>query len=303
MHRPHLTSKPQNTTHLLEQVLRWGLTTTLFVLLVQSSVSAAQAAARFELSPLTGQLQTAGTSVVVSVNSDGNNLKSATAVLTYDQTKVTVTSAEGSFFPEITTDSSTPGELVISGTLTIGNTTGVTGTGTLATLTLTPIASATGTVSLSFRCSDSSSDDSNLITLDDTNLLTSAAQCANNSTGSYTIATSSSGDSGGGSTGGSGDTAGTTPGSRSCNQSCTAARDCAGNLSCISGFCRNSQCSTTSNCSCAGADIAAAQGDTALPESGSINQTMLLITTGSFFMIGGVLLVINEKIRRAENSN
>lgn len=270
-------------------LLKWFLAICFSVIGFQAQATMAQAAARFELSPLTGQIQTAGTSIVVSVNSDGEDLKSATAVLTYDQTKVTVTSVDGSFFPTVTTDSTTPGEIVLSGTLPIGNSTGVTGTGTLATLTVKPVASATGTVAMTFRCSETSSDDSNLINLEGTNLLSSTSQCANNSTGSYTIATSSSSSST------STDTSGVTPGSKSCNQTCTAARDCASSLSCVSGYCRNPQCSTTTNCSCAGADIAAAQGDSALPESGSLNETMLLIITGGLFLVGGTFLVINQR--------
>jgi hypothetical protein len=279
---------------------KWFFAAIFCIVFFQSSAAATFAAARFELTPLTGEIQTSGTSVVVRVNTDGAVLKSATAVLSYDHTKVSVTSVQGTFFPTVTIDTTTQGEVVISGTLPIGDTTGVTGTGTLATLTVQPLAGATGTVSMSFRCSESSSDDSNLISLEGTNLLSTTVQCANNSTGSYTLAAASSSDNT--TTAGGTDSASVTPGSRICNQTCTAARDCSSGLSCVSGLCRNPQCSTTTNCSCAGAAIAAAQGDTVLPESGSVDSTTLILATGLFFLLGGALLIFNERTRQADHS-
>ncbi|PIR60456.1 MAG: hypothetical protein COU68_02520, partial [Candidatus Pacebacteria bacterium CG10_big_fil_rev_8_21_14_0_10_45_6] len=93
----------------------------IFLLAGHYSVTAAQAAAHFALSPASGTLQTAGTSVAVTIDADSNQLKSASAVVTYDAAKVTVTSVNGTYFPTVTTDTTKTGEIVISGTLTIGD--------------------------------------------------------------------------------------------------------------------------------------------------------------------------------------
>jgi len=260
------------TAHLQKTLL---LLATLVISLHVSVVSAA-AAARFELSPTSGQIQTTGTTVTVTVNADSNQLKSASAVISYDAAKVTVTSVNGSYFPQISTDTSKTGELVISGTLPIGDTVGVTGTGTLATLTVKPVSGATGSPTLSFRCSETSSDDSNLINMTGTNLLTTTAQCAANVSGTYTLTSSSSG--------------GTTAGSIECNQSCTVNADCKSGLSCVSGACRNPSCNTTTNCSCSGESIAAAQGDSNLPQTASVNETVFLILLGFLFVTSGTFL-------------
>ena len=256
------------------------LFTGIFLFAGQLSYSKAQAAAHFELSPTTGVIQTAGTSVAVIVNADANQLKSASAVITYDAAKVTVTSVNGTYFPTVTTDTTKSGEIVISGTLPIGNTVGVTGTGTLATLTLKPVSGATGSVSLGFRCSESSSDDSNLITMTSTNLLAATSQCSANSTGSYTLVTSSST---------------TTTTTSQCNQDCSASAVCASGLTCVTGKCRNASCHTSTTRSCTGADIAAAQGTSTLPKTASINQTTLLIGTGIIYLISGGFLVTQAK--------
>ncbi len=260
---------------------------TVALLTLQASTAQAQAAARFELSPTTGQIQTAGTTVTVKVNADGNQLKSASAVITFDATKVTVTSVDGTYFPTVTTDTTKAGEVVISGTLPIGNTEGVTGIGTLATLTVKPVSGATGSPTLAFRCSDTSSTDSNLMNTSSTNLLATTAQCAANIGGTYTLATSTS-------------TSTTTSTPQQCNGDCTATRDCSSGLTCVSGKCRNATCSTTTTCSCSGADIAAAQGASSLPATGSIGTTGLLMGTGSFFLAGGALLFFYEKTKRHE---
>ncbi|MDA1079581.1 MAG: hypothetical protein O2840_02735 [bacterium] len=249
----------------------------LFLFCGHLSVSAAQAAARFELSPTSGTIQTSGTSVTVTVNADGNQLKSASAVITFDAAKVTVTSANGTYFPTVNTDTTKTGEIVISGTLTIGDTVGVTGTGTLATLTIKPVSGATGSAAVAFRCSDTSSDDSNIITMVGANLLATTTQCSANVGGSYTFAA----------TGGSSST--TT--NVQCNLDCSDTATCASGLSCVSGKCRNPSCNTTTNCTCSGAAIAGAQGSSTLPASGSVGQTAFLIGSGVLFLISSVFLL------------
>lgn len=248
----------------------------LFLFCSHFSVSAAQAAAHFALSPTSGTVETAGTSVAVTINADGNQLKSASAVITYDAAKVTVTSVNGTYFPTVTTDTTKTGEIVISGTLTIGDTVGVTGTGTLATLTVKPVTGATGSVAMAFRCSDTSSDDSNIITMVGANLLATTTQCNANVAGSYTFAA----------TGGSSTTTNV-----QCNQDCSASATCASGLSCVSGKCRNPSCNTTTDCTCSGAAIAGAQGSSTLPASGSVGQTAFMIGSGALFLISSVFLL------------
>ncbi|MBD3250671.1 MAG: hypothetical protein GF381_03845 [Candidatus Pacebacteria bacterium] len=145
-----------------------------------------QAAASFSLSPASATLDSSGGVVKVNLDSGGESLESATAVITYDSTKVEVTASSGTFFPIVSTDDSGTNEIVITGNVNFGDQVGKSGTGTLAELTVTPQITS-GTITLDFRCSASESDDSNIMTIGGTNLLASDAQCDNNTAGSYTI--------------------------------------------------------------------------------------------------------------------
>lgn len=80
----------------------------------------------------------------------------------------------------------------------------------------------------------------------------------------------------------------------SCNQSCTATRDCASGLSCVSGSCRASQCSSDTSCGCADVDVAAQNGTTQLPQSG-FDQTLALSILGLLFLLGGGQLLWSHK--------
>jgi hypothetical protein len=151
-------------------------------------VKAVEANAFLELSPSTGQIQSTGSSIEVKVNSGNNYLKSATAVISYDHTKASITITEGTFFSVVTTDVSTPGEIKITGTLSLGDTVGVTGIGTLATINITPTVTD-GLLAPTFRCSEAQTNDSNIINMEDVNLLATTAQCGNNVGGNYTIGT------------------------------------------------------------------------------------------------------------------
>ncbi|NCN06780.1 MAG: LPXTG cell wall anchor domain-containing protein [Candidatus Pacebacteria bacterium] len=249
----------------------------LFFSLSLFTVSAVQAAPHLGVTPTSGEIKTTGTNVAVTVDAETNSLKSVSAVITYDATKLTITVANGSFFPNVTTDTTTAGEIVISGTLPIGDTTGVTGSGTLATLTVKPISGATGSPTLAFRCLESSSDDSNLITTTGTNLLTSTAQCAANVGGTYSFSSGSSSTT------------------QACDGTCTTNADCNAGLSCSSGKCRNPSCSTTTSCTCTGEAIAGAQGADTLPNSGSASQTLVLIFFGLLSLSSGVFLLSQRK--------
>ncbi|PIR60926.1 MAG: hypothetical protein COU68_02170 [Candidatus Pacebacteria bacterium CG10_big_fil_rev_8_21_14_0_10_45_6] len=143
-----------------------------------------------------------------------------------------------------------------------------------------PVTGATGTVAVALRCSETSSDDSNLITLVGANLLATTTQCSANIPGSYTFTTTS------------GSSSTTTA---QCNQDCSATVSCATGLSCVSGKCRNPSCNTTTNCSCTGESIAAAQGASTLPATGSVGQTVFLIGTGVLSLISSIFLLTHAK--------
>jgi hypothetical protein len=198
--------------------------------LVAFAVPSQAIAANFSFSPSTGTLSASGTQIKVDINSGGATLKSASVVFTYDPEKVTVTAASGSYFPVVSQDTTTAGELVISGTLTIGDSVGVTGNGTIATLTVTPKVSS-GTVNLNFRCSAAQTDDSNIINMADENLLSTDGQCGANVNGTYTIGGASA--------------------PAACNSTCLTNSDCSADLVCSNNFCRNATCPDATNCSCA----------------------------------------------------
>jgi hypothetical protein len=150
-------------------------------------------AANFSFSPASGSVDPdSGGQIKVQVDSGGENLESATAVITYDSSEIDITNIEqGSYFTVVNTDISTSGEVVVTGNVTFGDQIGVSGQGTLATLTVDPKVNS-GSFGLSYRCSASASDDSNIIEIENkTNLLASDDQCESNGSGSYTIEASS----------------------------------------------------------------------------------------------------------------
>lgn len=77
------------------------------------------------------------------------------------------------------------------------------------------------------------------------------------------------------------------PGLAICNQTCIGTRDCTDGLSCISGRCRSTRCENDTTCLCTDYDVASASGTTALPTSGSVTTTALLLLLGSLFIISG----------------
>jgi hypothetical protein len=151
-----------------------------------SSVSAAL----LKLSPSSGEISDS-TQIQVIVDAEGATVDSAVAVVTFNTNHVEITNiADGTYFDSVTTDTTTSGEVAITGTLNISNVEGKTGSGTLATLTVKPKIT-TGTITLGFRCSAADIDDSNIMNTDGTNLLATDEQCADNVGGSYTVSASS----------------------------------------------------------------------------------------------------------------
>jgi hypothetical protein len=119
-------------------------------------------AAYFTLSPSTGTIS--GTKQVqLNIDAEEVSLDSAQAIVTFDSTKVEVTNiTNGTFFDNVTTDTTVAGEITINGTLDVGDTDGVTSTGIIATLTISPKVS-TGTIALNIDCDATASDTSQIL--------------------------------------------------------------------------------------------------------------------------------------------
>lgn len=156
--------------------------------------ASAVSAAKFSYTPSSGTI-TGSTQIQITLDPEGVAVDSAVAVVTFDASKVEIESvAAGSFFDSIVTDTSRSGEVAVTGTFNIGNVGGKSTSGTMATLTIKPKISS-GTITLSYRCSSADIDDSNIMNTSGTNLLATDAQCGSNIGGSYTVGSSSSGDS------------------------------------------------------------------------------------------------------------
>ncbi len=150
-------------------------------------------AAYFSYSPSSGSIAD-GDEVLVQIDTEETDVESATAVVTFDTNKVEITNvAAGAFFDNISVDDNQSGKLVLTATLNQGNQTAVNGSGTIATLTLSPVISD-GSFELEFACSSEEIDDSNIKSTANNNLLSSDQQCGENIEGSYTVGSGSSDD-------------------------------------------------------------------------------------------------------------
>jgi len=76
-------------------------------------------------------------------------------------------------------------------------------------------------------------------------------------------------------------------GDQQCNESCTANRDCQSDLACFGGKCRSPQCSSDTTCECQNRNVADETGDTDLPTAGSTDLTMVFLSIGLLFIMGG----------------
>ncbi len=155
-----------------------------FFVFFPAAISSAHAAS-LKYSPSSG-LVSDSFQVDVVVDTEGEAVESAVAVVEFDASKITITDfAAGGFFSDVSVDESVSGEIAITGTLTADlEEEGVTGSGVLATLTVQPLIDS-GSFDLTFRCSGEEFDDSNIITIEGINLLATDEQCANNVEGTY----------------------------------------------------------------------------------------------------------------------
>ncbi len=150
-------------------------------------------AALLKLSPSSGEISQSS-EIDVIIDTEGEAVESSAAVISFDPTKVEITDLfDGGFFDDLTADTSQEGEIAITGTLNIGDIEGKSGGGTLATLVLSPKITS-GNIALYFRCSGTEMDDSNILSVEGTDLLATDEQCARNVEGSYTVSSSSTTD-------------------------------------------------------------------------------------------------------------
>lgn len=166
------------------------ISTTIFLFLGFFVMANSAYAALLKLNPSSDSVD-GSTQIQLVLDTQGEAIDSSVAVITYDPNRIekpTVTA--GSYFDSVVVDSSTSGEVAITATLNIGNIDGVTGSGTIATLTVTPKITS-GEFALGYRCSAADIDDSNIMSVGGENLLATDVQCADNIGGNYTIAAAS----------------------------------------------------------------------------------------------------------------
>lgn len=156
-------------------------------------MAAPSLAAKFILTPSSGTI-TGPTNIALTIDSEGKTIDSAAAVIVFDVSKVKITQAtkaNTNAFAVLSQDVGTAGEITLTGTSSLGDLTGLTGIINFATITIEPLVTS-GTFALSYRCSSTQSDDSNIVELNGSNLISTDAQCALNVPGSYTAGVATS---------------------------------------------------------------------------------------------------------------
>lgn len=153
-----------------------------FLLFINPSASLAQTSSpHLSLTPTVKEVNTGiNFNVTVSVDTGGQQASGVDAVVQYDSSLLEVVSvSEGTFFPTITTITTTLGKVEIYGVADTGSP--KTGTGTLATITFK--GKAPGTAAVSFVCQSNSTSDSNINSTSDTDVIV----CTSNVSASYVI--------------------------------------------------------------------------------------------------------------------
>lgn len=147
---------------------------------------------------------TVGNTFDIKLNIDaGSDTVNATdIVVLYNTSLLEVQSvADGTFFPTVSSDTSTAGRLYVAGYIDPGTPTGKTGTGTVATATFK--VKAAGSSELTFDCTQGSQTDSNIASGPDA---TDVIVCSSNNKATISTSGGSSGngtgDDGGSGTGG-----------------------------------------------------------------------------------------------------
>lgn len=138
-----------------------------------------------EFSPASGVITTDGTSIVVKIDTGGQAAKSAKAVITFDASKLEVSSIQaGDFFDDVSHNIyNSTGQVVINANLSLGSMLeSKTGTGNIATMTVKAKLTS-GSAAMNFDCTEGSSTDSNINDPTPTDIIV----CTSNINGSYTL--------------------------------------------------------------------------------------------------------------------
>ena len=152
-----------------------------FLLAPFSSLLAQTASPHLSLNPTVREVDAGFIfNVTVSVNTGGQSTNGVDAIVQYTSTLLEVVNVtEGTFFPTITTITTTAGKIEIYGVADTGSP--KTGTGTLATITFR--GRAPGTASVGFLCQPGGTNDSNINSTNNTDIIV----CPSNINASYVI--------------------------------------------------------------------------------------------------------------------
>ena len=165
-----------------KKIIKVGVILLTFLSLGLGSANAVSAAT-LKFSPATGSYTTGNTFTVdITVDTAGKETRGADAVVTFDNTRLSVDSVTyGTFYPTAL-HSQQNGKLYITGLMNDAANS-KSGTGTLATITFKGLTA--GTANINFECQTGRTDDSNVYQndLDSTDLI----DCAALGTGSYTL--------------------------------------------------------------------------------------------------------------------
>ncbi|KUK84088.1 MAG: hypothetical protein XD98_0177 [Microgenomates bacterium 39_6] len=158
------------------------LVLSLFLVLLLPFTSFAQTSSpHLSLSPTVKEVNTGvNFNVTVSVDTGGQQVSGVDAIVEYDSSLLEVVNvSEGTFFPTITTITTTLGKVEIYGIADAGAL--KSGTGTLATITFR--GKTAGTAAVSFACQTGSTNDSNINSTGDKDIIV----CSENISASYVI--------------------------------------------------------------------------------------------------------------------
>lgn len=140
-----------------------------------------------EFSPASGSLSDSGTEIDIVIDTGGEEVKSAKAVINFDSSKLEVSSvADGDFFENLTNNIYN-NQVIINANLEGVALESKTGRGTLAILTVKPLASS-GEATLVFDCVQGDSTDSGINDPTPTDII----ECSSNINASYSLSGTSS---------------------------------------------------------------------------------------------------------------
>lgn len=143
------------------------------------------AGAHLSLSPSSGIISSSGTAIDVQIDTDGEAVKSAKAVINFDANLLEVTAIQASdFFDDVSYNIyNANGQIVINANIGLDSMLETrTGTGIIATMTVNAKA-VSGSAQMVFDCTDGSSTDSNINDPTPLDIIV----CSENINGNYTL--------------------------------------------------------------------------------------------------------------------